>query len=698
MPRLSVNGNIGMGIAGHQGSINGNLIPGAFGVYWMNGQDTAFINSNDVGITKYNFVTGVRTPQDPHAANDLRAGGDVWAAWLDHYGLFASTGHYDPVAGLLDVGPDGAIGYTPNRQSGVGCNVREVSGEVWNLTGGLVAELELLGAKRAIWRDFNFKFHTVNIPPTVQCPGGAWFPHAVFLNGEWWAMYFAGNYGLVLHPFSSTIGYVITPPGQDAWQPTCVALANNVVRVCWSTTAGEGPNDYRIFDCNIDVMPRVQIVQEETIPAINKKCWLGWFEFIDNLAYIPPSNNLLWLRQEGIIKQSNGSPFAKWIARGTVEEIERAVQESPYPALVYWDGRGWPRWPILRPQDWLGLFAYCPASLTMAQFEANMRADINGVPPQYKQIYLNCQCYNDNKGLTQDLKGLVPVYARLARDFPRVNFLLVFNDQGRGNAQVGGGLQWNPQLIPYWQKLKDGITGTPEVPVMDNGIVDGVCVDPEKYFFSLVAGTSPANDNYIAVLNRIGPDLYKYGIGQQKNSGGVPRGRLFMPWSQCPNAAPRNAHEEFLGVNQDAPCCGIGDVPCKKVDCVDFSGNVWTWVDRDPHIAYQPIPAQPGPDPEPGVVNCIITKYTNPARRSDPLGCVVEFEAQSPHAIVEISFTLNDGDLPFIWTRGAGSKDGRYYRVIGFKATVNGNWTLRLSAKDDKGNTGFTEVPLTVTF
>jgi hypothetical protein len=86
------------------------------------------------------------------------------------------------------------------------------------------------------------------------------------------------------------------------------------------------------------------------------------------------------------------------------------------------------------------------------------------------------------------------------------------------------------------------------------GVVDGVLVDPQAFFESLVAGRDP--NDWEAVLNEIEPSLWACGIGQQRNSGGEVRGRLFLPTDACPDAAPPadDAMAMFLGVRQEPAC------------------------------------------------------------------------------------------------------------------------------------------------
>lgn len=688
MPRLSENGHWAMGIGGHQGSVDQNFIADAMGPYWLNNEEVVYPTYSNV-IAKINPFTG--TPPQvvaPRGCNDLRAGGNVWAAWLDHYGLFTSTGWHDPVAGLLAVGPDGSIGYTPDRQADFRCFVREPGGFTWHLTDMIVYDLQLMTERRAVWTT-NQVVYVHNLPQPQILPGGAWGTKVALIEQTYYICYFSGQYGVVIHKIDdNSMGWVFSGPGVNAYYHDMKAITSNVLRVVASRRAGEEPVDLMLTDYVPGQTPMVPLYKEEPIVVIGKPMWLSWFEFNHPPLQTPPGNSMItvrWTNQDSTIIRMSGTQFATWVGGSTVAEINNKVANSPYPVFAYWDGRYWPSWPTLRKGDWLGLFGYCFNNESMPVFEQNMRDVINSVPPEYRQIAINCQCYTSNASLTTDLKGLVPVYARLARDYPRINFLSVFSDQDRKT-----GLNDHPELRPYWQKLYEGITGEP---TMDNGIVDGVLVDPQKWWLNdFTVGENAAN--YQEVMKRKEQEIYKWGLGQQNNSSGVARGRLFLPWEQCPNAAPRNEQELFLGVNQDASCCGIGDVPCKKVDVVNQEANTWIWLDRDPGIEYQPIGSV---NPPPGDIVVQIRSYTNPTRRSDPDGCEIKFEVASSHPVTYIKISVNDGDLPFVWTWTEG-KDGRYFRIFGLKLTVNGNWTLRIEGRDNQGNVGVTEVPVTVTF
>jgi hypothetical protein len=86
------------------------------------------------------------------------------------------------------------------------------------------------------------------------------------------------------------------------------------------------------------------------------------------------------------------------------------------------------------------------------------------------------------------------------------------------------------------------------------GVVDGLLVDPQAFFFALVEGTD-AND-WETVMNAIEPQLWACGLGQQRGSQGNVRGRLFLPTEACPDASPPadDPQAMFLGVRQERAC------------------------------------------------------------------------------------------------------------------------------------------------
>lgn len=126
------------------------------------------------------------------------------------------------------------------------------------------------------------------------------------------------------------------------------------------------------------------------------------------------------------------------------------------------------------------------------------------------------------------------------------------------------------------------------------GIVNGVCVDPEKYFMSLVEGKDPAD--YAKVIISIREKLWQYGIGYQGRSDGTPSSRLFLPLNVCQDARPLTAEEKHLGVKQVEACWALTADTVKN----DADGNPseWQWVVGG-EGTYLPVGVASAPTPAP---------------------------------------------------------------------------------------------------
>jgi hypothetical protein len=112
------------------------------------------------------------------------------------------------------------------------------------------------------------------------------------------------------------------------------------------------------------------------------------------------------------------------------------------------------------------------------------------------------------------------------------------------------------------------------------GCVDGLLSDPRTFFFWKIGREigAPADD-WMRVMEQsgwpggsgarpaVGPPFY--GIIQQVNSSGSPRGRLFLPTDAAPNSTAFFSREiDFLGVGG--------------------SGLVWDWREQTNAPAYAP--------------------------------------------------------------------------------------------------------------
>lgn len=481
MSSINKRGDILHGVGGGFASLNNNPFNKGGDPYWMTEDTAAYANGEDNWIIWLrNFVTGAkgRAILDPTnryfatPANSVYAGGGVWAAWnnlsSENRGLFSSTGFSSPTAGLFGVGPDGTIGYKPDYNSMGPSMAHPLDGPDWQISAGHCSDLQLLGDKRAVWHERNL-IRAVGIPIPLQV-GRAYRPRAYFVNGVWFISYYSDQMGIVLHPFNDpSKGFSITPPGVDAWYGSELLADGMTVRFALSVHEGEQPGEVTHHDVNLDVEPMQDLIRPITIPRIARPIWLGFLEFgpgpdspgnmsviIRNITGVLKKPYLSSIESEGKV---SGKCIGQWFGGATVEEIEAKAVAYPNP-VAYWDDRNWPRWPKLPLGSWLCIRGYCRANETPEAFETDLRQIIASVPAG-QLVALIAQCYTNNTNNTTDLRGLVPVFARLARDCQNVIAILGFSGAGRDT-----GLTSHPEVRPLWEELAAGI---PRPPVFIEG-------------------------------------------------------------------------------------------------------------------------------------------------------------------------------------------------------------------------------------
>lgn len=432
---------------------------------------------------------------------------------------------------------------------------------------------------------------------------------------------------------------------------------------------------------NIDELQTFPIAGQEPVEVIGRRMYNGWIEHSEPPMNLVPTyaNCLMRVHEAGAIRLvSDGVKIYQWVQGHTVEEIEQQCQANPNPCFAYWDARTWPKMPKLKSNDVLGLQMYCLKEETPHIFEMNQQAVIDSIPAEYNLGGVN-QCFTSNDGLTKNIKGLVPVYSRLYKKNTRLKFSLGFCDTRPT------GLQDHPEVLPLWQQFHAGIIGVPGM--SDNGVVDGKLVNPQTYHFSIVEGmqldgTEETLRKHLEVLK---PQWYKFGFGIQHNSDCASRPRNYFPTAICPNAAPNpaNPNEVCLGVKQDPQCWeGQG----RFANLTNHPPTEWIW-DEHGGPAYQPIGTVP--EPPPNDMSILVFGFTNPTRRSDPLGCHIQLEVGSERPIKRLTITMPGSgmeekviEFPII-----PGNDGRFWRGFNVKLTHEGTWPLQLTAADDIGNT-----------
>jgi len=268
MPRLEpLSGDTGHGVGGGNASRNNVAFsPGGFGG-WEDPDTAVFVNgATGWTVCRYHKHSDAITQafDPPLLANDSYAGGGTIAAFMavpgDERGVYSTLANWPRFlagrdyqlkdAGLLGVGPDGAIGFKPGYHSNGPSRVRERDGSEWQLTPGHASALQLLGQRRAMWME-GFTVQVAGLPiPAYRNEDGIWAAKAMFVGGEWWIVYYSGRRGVIAHPFTSSDKcYPLVPKG-DAWFDI-TPMGPNLLRFTISRTQGEGVGDIWGYDLNV---------------------------------------------------------------------------------------------------------------------------------------------------------------------------------------------------------------------------------------------------------------------------------------------------------------------------------------------------------------------------------------------------------------------------------------------------------------
>lgn len=719
MPRLNKSkGNVASGSGGHQGSVDRTLVSNALGPHWLNADEIVF-PTFDGKIAKQNPYIGSPTVEvAPRGCNDLRADGDVWAAWLAGYGLFASTGWHDPLAGLQAVGPEGQIGYTPNRQEGLGCNVRLITGETWRLSDGVVYDLQLLSNFRAIWT-FQNNVYVHGMPPPALVPGGVWLPKFAEIGGQGYLCYFSSAQGVIVHKYEdASQGWVFAGPGINAYNHDMIAI-NGLLEVCASSGAGENPSEWWMVYYDPATTPMVPFGAAPVYPitAINKKMYLaffsgfpaatgGWDTNDDPVGPWPPGNAFL----EGdstsrALLTPEGQRIGTYIVGGSVEEIEAKAAACTDIPVCYWDSRRWPRMPNLPDGAWLCGQAYRNASEPIANFEADILSILQmhiAERPNLKHVSVP-QCYTSNSDMTTDLKSVVSVISRIASALP-LHAILPFSGNGRKT-----GLQDHPEVRPLWEELFSTITGVPDEGGGGNGGNGGGSMDwgtihqygVDRWAELEVQAKSQQLVDQGLECRDFQKDCFVKIASELYHEKGIP---LELFWKagipEYGNAQDVKEKLRFIGedIIVDRPESGYKDVVVSMgIPSAHWNasgglnpvqGSDLNRCGRPPDLEGGP-PDPPDP-PEPGTVSVTIYRYDQTFHRGGPgseYGMEIVFEV-GPFPIVEVQGGLDDGSpliSPQFPDPTPGKPDGSYYRGFRFKPTINGEWYPIVRARNAQG-------------
>ena len=232
--------------------------------------------------------------------------------------------------------------------------------------------------------------------------------------------------------------------------------------------------------------PRFVLVQAPQMVAIGRAFWLGFFMFangpdapgnctlaVRNITGAQARPVILTSESIGLVTGTILGYFCDGATVAAVEANAVTAAAAGMRPVAYWDARVWPSAPTLPAGSWVCVQAYCGVAESFVDFETSVRQQIAAVPLGY-DVAIVAQCYTSNALNTADLVSLVPIYARLLRDNPRVVAILVFSGAGRAT-----GYEDHPEVWPYWTTLfAGGGSSIPGVP----GSPGGPGVPPARPF------------------------------------------------------------------------------------------------------------------------------------------------------------------------------------------------------------------------
>lgn len=238
---LNRNGDVVLGVADGIVSINGRQVARGGGARWLTPTTIIYQRSPDWALETYDLTTGQKTVVDTRGANDLYAGGGVWAAWLAGQGVRTSLGYVNPSAGLQAVGADGTVVITPNYQSGIGLALVRPNGQVISVAAGPARFVHMPYSNMMVWTENDqIRVWGVRAP---QLPTGEAFFRPKIIGIAEFLLYHTHD-RLILQEWDRPYGYILSENGLT-FSPFGTMISNSLIRVAWAAREGERPEDLR---------------------------------------------------------------------------------------------------------------------------------------------------------------------------------------------------------------------------------------------------------------------------------------------------------------------------------------------------------------------------------------------------------------------------------------------------------------------
>lgn len=416
-------------------------------------------------LLRYFTATGVTERVGP-GGNSLAVSEGRWAVQTTA-GLVANF-EFKPGAVMSLTGTDGRGASGPNGVIALctdySCRAFELYAPYVPLNQiayvpGVAYGLCVLSATQAVWTGGS---HNITCSPALPMSR----PIVVTVDGEDWLVGWTAL-GLVAQENGATDGYVLASDGhQFDYDARSV---NGELMVAWSTSNAEAPQEN--VKVTVDrARPRQKLeVPLEAMPVIGRTLFVGWFCGTPTSGEgwsttVPPSSlpgNCYVSVPSGELKTMGGQHLGWYVAgspRDTdIGDINRAIvamrAAHPHDRLFVY----WPRQTAELPigADVIVVELYREDGESIPAFEARHRARVARCPV----AWINPQVFTSNTNLTPDVRSIVPVAGRIARDFQNIGGLLNFNGTGRAT-----GYQDHPEVHEDWTQLFAGVTGMPDLP------------------------------------------------------------------------------------------------------------------------------------------------------------------------------------------------------------------------------------------
>lgn len=366
---------------------------------WLTDTKVVYQNNNGPSfIESYDLTTKEFKRESNLGASRLYANNGIWAGQLLGGAFVVRTNRNPNIAVdcyLWGVGFDGTVLTSQDRTNSGTLRVYNAEGTLLRvvLVGSTYMEAFIVSETTVGWKADDGRVFVEGVE--VPLIGPVWEIKPMQVDGEAWVVYQSNGFAVVqdLKGHGMKIGQ--NEPAQYAPHG---AEVDGELRIWYSTTAGERPQDLRLFTASTQPQPQpAPQPTPMTIPCIHltKRLWLGAFhgvkcQYPDNPH---PFGNVLVQTNPGSITAAGpmgwpmiasaasydpnfvNTTIAYYTSAASPNDLQRefnSVAGLPEkPVILYLDSRDWPVdcpvW-LDKSRTWIGLQAYRNAGESLASY------------------------------------------------------------------------------------------------------------------------------------------------------------------------------------------------------------------------------------------------------------------------------------------------------------------------------------------